>query len=281
MVDRQTQEISSPHTETPGHSGPFHTQIMGAGITSPDERNFAGLRIKWCMDMLGELSGKVLEIGCGAGRYIRALKTYNPEIAAYGGDIQYEALADAKSHRADISYAQFDACKFPFGKEIFDLVCGFDVIEHVRDVRTCISEIHRVLRPGGRFHGFIPCEGTPFTIYWVLRKIHLFGHLKEVHGGHIQNIHRKELLKMLQSEGFETVDLRYSFHLFGQIGDFFDFLEMEKWFPEALKVSRVWGKMKRTLTKIAYIESSLLRQIPGMGIHITCVKKPRGNANAN
>jgi SAM-dependent methyltransferase len=40
-------------------------------------------------------------------------------------------------------------CALPFGDRQFDLVCAFDVIEHVRDDRQAFSELSRVLKDGG------------------------------------------------------------------------------------------------------------------------------------
>ena len=39
----------------------------------------------------------------------------------------------------------------PFRDASFDWVISFQVIEHIRDDRAFVAEIHRVLRPGGRF----------------------------------------------------------------------------------------------------------------------------------
>jgi SAM-dependent methyltransferase len=52
----------------------------------------------------------------------------------------------------------------------FDLVLSHEVIEHVQDDRAAISEMVRVLKPGGRAIIFCPNRGYPFEthgIYWM------------------------------------------------------------------------------------------------------------------
>ena len=46
---------------------------------------------------------------------------------------------------------QGTAEQMPFGDTTFDLVCCFNALDHVDDLEDSLNEIHRVLRPGGRF----------------------------------------------------------------------------------------------------------------------------------
>ena len=51
----------------------------------------------------------------------------------------------------DINYIKAAGENLPFDDNSFDLVCCCDVLEHVEDVAKVISEINRVLKPGGLF----------------------------------------------------------------------------------------------------------------------------------
>ncbi len=54
-------------------------------------------------------------------------------------------------------------------RNLFDLVLSHEVIEHVRDDKSAMQEIIRVLKPGGRLMLFCPNRGYPFEthgIYW-------------------------------------------------------------------------------------------------------------------
>ncbi len=62
--------------------------------------------------------------------------------------------ARAEAQRRDglgLSYKVASAFQLPFPDQSFDVVLSSDVLEHLNDLRTTFSEIHRVLRPGGIF----------------------------------------------------------------------------------------------------------------------------------
>jgi len=86
-----------------------------------------------------------LDVGCGTGELVRALRRFN--IEAWGVEISPVAveLADKKV-RPYIK--QGDINKLPYDKEQFDLVLTFDVMEHLeRDkIRTALDETFRVAK---------------------------------------------------------------------------------------------------------------------------------------
>ena len=53
--------------------------------------------------------------------------------------------------RPDVEFRQAVVPPLEFPEASFDCVISFQVIEHIRDDRQFVREIHRVLRPGGRF----------------------------------------------------------------------------------------------------------------------------------
>ena len=93
---------------------------------------------------LPAVRGKLLDAGCGESPY-RFLLPEN-KIDYFGIDI---ARADAfDCRRTDI--ALFDGKRIPFDDEFFDAVLCTEVLEHVEDPQTFLSEIHRVLKPDGK-----------------------------------------------------------------------------------------------------------------------------------
>ncbi len=54
--------------------------------------------------------------------------------------------ADLTSKRAD---EHFDICQIPYPADTFDVILCSHVLEHVPDDRTAMSELHRVMKPGG------------------------------------------------------------------------------------------------------------------------------------
>ncbi len=52
--------------------------------------------------------------------------------------------------------------QLPFEDNSFDLVCAFDVIEHIEDDQTAVNEVYRVLKPGGKYCLTVPA----FQFLW-------------------------------------------------------------------------------------------------------------------
>jgi len=96
---------------------------------------------------------RVLDIGSGPGFLAAALaEATGPDGAVLGVDIS-EAMvrrAEARNARAWLSYAYGDATALPVGDGAFDVVVSTQVAEYVPDIAAFCSEVHRVLRPGGR-----------------------------------------------------------------------------------------------------------------------------------
>ncbi len=109
--------------------------------------------------------GVVLEDGCGVGAYLVRLK--QQASFAVGLEIEHERACDAHALGSQVVCGAGEGLPFP--DECFDLVLSHEVLEHVQDDRQSVSEIVRVLKPGGRLTVFVPNRGYPFEthgIYW-------------------------------------------------------------------------------------------------------------------
>lgn len=100
--------------------------------------------------------GRVLEIGCGRGVGVEIIfeRFGASEVDAFDFDpvMVEEArrrLARHPEERLRLSVG--DASAIPAPDASFDAVFDFGVIHHVPDWRAVVSEVRRVLRPGGRF----------------------------------------------------------------------------------------------------------------------------------
>jgi SAM-dependent methyltransferase len=111
------------------------------------------------------LKGLVLENGCGVGMYVEKLSAFGGTVI--GLEYDRERAAEARTRSAHIVNAAGEGLPFP--SLTFDLILSHEVIEHVRDDRLAVTEMVRVLRPGGRIALFCPNRGYPFEthgIYW-------------------------------------------------------------------------------------------------------------------
>lgn len=96
-------------------------------------------------------SGRVLDVGCGAGLMSNYLATQGHTVT--GIDISLSSLDVARKHdrKGSVIYQKGTAYDLPFGESEFDVVCAMDILEHVENPLRLILEASRVLRPGGLF----------------------------------------------------------------------------------------------------------------------------------
>jgi ubiquinone/menaquinone biosynthesis C-methylase UbiE len=87
----------------------------------------------------------VLEVGCGTGLLLRRIAAFAR--TARGVDLSPEMLERARARGLDVIEAS--ATRLPFADASFDVACSFKVLAHVRDVHGALSEMARVVRPGG------------------------------------------------------------------------------------------------------------------------------------
>ncbi len=92
----------------------------------------------------------VLDVGCGTGYSLKWLREKLGTRATFGVDISPHASVFWSEQGLDTA-AIASAHQIPFKSEAFDLVTCFDVIYQLpgADAETAISEMHRVLKPGG------------------------------------------------------------------------------------------------------------------------------------
>jgi SAM-dependent methyltransferase len=254
--------------------------IQGRGEISSRQRDLAGMRLARCLEALPTGPARLLLLGCGAGRHVRALRRERPALTVHGSDLSLTAIREAVRHRDGARYTVADALALPYRAAAFDAVLLFDLLEHVPDVGRALDEIARVLRPGGVFHAFVPCEAQPGTLFaWLLPggpiPIHRW---KRDHVGHIQHLTSAQIEAMCAARGLRPVDRSYSFHLIGQLHDILDYWQRETRRhpgprPRAALVMLLTRLLMIGTWRLAYLEASLLRGWPAAtGLHLTAVR---------
>lgn len=142
---------------------------------------------------------KVLDVGCGTGILLKILSSVHD---VSGIDYSEDAISFCKL-RELVSVKQASANDLPFEDENFDLVTCMDVLYHKGvDVKKALSEIYRVLKPGGIFAINLPA----------------FNFLYSSHDRAIETARRftkKEVKQLLQKANFTILKLTYwDFFLF-------------------------------------------------------------------
>lgn len=255
-------------------------KVQGRDDVKLGERNLGALRLQRAIDALSGTSGPILLLGCGAGRYARALVRYLPGRVVIGGDLSRRALQEAAAAGSGPRYIALDAQRLPFRDNAFGAVLFLDVLEHVPDPEGLLLECARVLTPGGVLHYFVPLEDEPGTIYRLLRRdwpipIHRW---KRNHVGHIQRFQRGAVLQRTWTAGLPVAETSYSFHLVGQLHDILDYWNRDRasggpgLLPQAL-VAKLTRVAFIATWRMAYLEDRLYRGSRfASGLHVTASK---------
>lgn len=90
---------------------------------------------------------KFLEVGCGIGTIVHWLSRRGCH--AVGSDISKTAVDYGIQKYPGITLRVESADKLDYPDEEFDVVLSFDVLEHLFEIDKHLSEVHRVLKPGG------------------------------------------------------------------------------------------------------------------------------------
>jgi len=92
---------------------------------------------------------RILEIGCGIGTVVNELSSKGHDII--GIDISSEAIEYGRKKYSDIRLEVQAAETLPYEDASFEAVLSFDLFEHIAAIDKHISEVRRVLRPGGYY----------------------------------------------------------------------------------------------------------------------------------
>lgn len=92
------------------------------------------------------LNRDVLEVGCGTGLILKEIEPFARK--AVGLDLSRGMLGQARAR--GLTVVEGSATDLPFADGSFDAVYSFKVLAHVQAIEKAMSEVARVLRPGGK-----------------------------------------------------------------------------------------------------------------------------------
>lgn len=103
--------------------------------------------ILWALGRYFPHAERLLEIGCGTGFVLTEIRNTFPSMRLVGTDVHADALRIARK-RVAADLVQLDAQEIDFRDE-FDVVCAFDVLEHLDDDSEALRRLAEATRPGG------------------------------------------------------------------------------------------------------------------------------------
>jgi SAM-dependent methyltransferase len=127
---------------------PNTTRILNSLVDGLEVRGAYGLLVT--LGLKGQF--RVLDLGCGEGDSSRFFSKRYPKAVWRGVDIADSD--EAKKRRRGLKNVDtFNGVQLPYSNGAFDLVFCNQVLEHVRHPDLLVSEVVRVLKPGGLFIG--------------------------------------------------------------------------------------------------------------------------------
>ena len=217
-------------TERHGYDIDDPGKIQGRDEIVPASRDLATMRLTRALNAIGDVDGRLLLLGAGAGRYARALAAARPDLDVVASDLSQRAIAEARSIGGPPVYLIADAQALPHPDNAFNAVVFFDLLEHVPQPDVLLRECWRVLGDDGVLHFFVPLENEPMTLYRALKNdapipIHRWKH---EHVGHVQRYTQADVLALVWRAGLRAEHIDHSFHLVGQIHDIVDYWHRER-----------------------------------------------------
>ena len=222
---------------------------------------FAGKRLllRTLLELSGGARGRMLDVGCGTGGVLLSLAR---DAVVVGIDREELALRFCRD-KGLRAVVRGSAAALPFADGSFDACTSFDVLEHVDDEQLLLSELRRVLRPGGRALISVPA----FQALWSQHDEML---------EHRRRYRRGELLAQVRQAGFAVDWSSYT--------NFFIFPPALVW-----RILRRWtgiapglrtdlvmppAPVNRALVGLYHCEAMLLRRVRlPFGVSVACVAR--------
>jgi ubiquinone/menaquinone biosynthesis C-methylase UbiE len=261
----------------------YESRIWGFKKIDLSPFNSGSLTLKYLLEDLGKINGKVLDVGCGSGAFTEAVERHRPDLEVYGCDVSRKAIVTAKKESGNILFSVCDAENLPFPDSSFDVVILKFVLEHVSEPKKVLQESYRVLKKGGIVHSITPLEGSKFTLHGFLGSLVTRSIRK--YEGHLRHFNKRNLIKPHEKVGFKVLRQRFSGYFLYQLTDVLyyplldvlgapvsfsvaGYVETEK--PSVF--TKPLSFLRKSLALAYYFESVLLKGFPGFFMHITARK---------
>jgi SAM-dependent methyltransferase len=133
-----------------------------------------------------------LDLGCGDGALSGSVRADRLTLA----DVSALALSRARARLSAAEVVELDPdAPLPFADGEFDLVVFTETLEHVRDLQLLLSEVRRVLEPGGRLAVTTPAHRRLIAAPDPLSP-------------HLRFLTKRSLRELLERMGFDVRSLR-------------------------------------------------------------------------
>lgn len=143
---------------------------------------------------------RCLDYGCGRGDFAAMMGEDGHQ--AFGVDLAEPAVAAARERHPGVRFEVLgEQGKIPFDDALFDCVWSSEVLEHIFDVHSHLSELNRVMKHNGVLVLTTPYHGVLKNVVLALWK---FDRHFDPACSHIRFFDRRSLQRVLERAGFEV-----------------------------------------------------------------------------
>lgn len=151
------------------------------------------------LEIISELVGdddneRILDCGCGEGHLLQRLSGVK-----FGVDRSDFALERARERNPGAEIRNAEITQLPFEDGFFSIVTCSEVLEHIPEYRSAISEILRVTKPGGRIIISVPNERN-----WTIGRLFMLRFPPKLED-HVNSFKREDLAEAFGFEPKRTI----------------------------------------------------------------------------
>ncbi len=170
-------------------SNRYDGSILQFLLFRPTHKSLDKILKQYCRD------GKnLLDIACGTGQFAIRIKKKNSNMNIYGVDSSPGMIKQAHAKYSSISWILCPANSLKFGDNTIDIVTCSHAFHHFQNQDKAISEMYRVLKPGGLL---IIADGQKRNIWgWLIFTV------VELVEGKVHHTNKKERTKLLEKYHF-------------------------------------------------------------------------------
>jgi len=169
---------------------------------------------------------RILDYGCGVGRWVSTLSGVFPEASISGVEISETATKKVQERFPQHVFSQLRDGKAPFDDEQFDFVFTYHVLEHVDDIGLTIQDISRLLCKGGYACIIFPCGNKGSLLERLMRLVDESiqmshtgetAYFFEIPDGHVRRVTSDNTVALFEANGLTVTEQMFSGHFFGTI----------------------------------------------------------------
>ena len=180
---------------------------LGESSHNYRRKRFGAERVQILKKFLPKKKNKVLEVGCSTGFF---LEEANKEgWNTYGIEINPSAVNFAKKKKLNVSNIDFIKSNF---KTKFDVICAFDVIEHLIDPKKFVKKAFKLLKKNGLLFVYVPNWQSATRLLLGEQDSHFIWpthHLTYFTPNTLKNFFEMQKLKLVywETQGLDMVDI--------------------------------------------------------------------------